>query len=605
MRTLVSIILAVLIITTLGMVTANEVGAVNPIAGFWHLNDNANDSSGNSNNGSLIGSTTTYINSMPNFGKAVMCAPDAGGNVGFVMIPDSPSLDITNELTIGAWVNLPNHSGSVSNIVGKTGPGVGQRSYMLAVVPESAPPGAPTPPTSTVGKAQFTIWYDDSTSPPIVSSLIGQTVLTPGKWYQLVGTYKFVADGTSQMRLYVNGKLDGTIDTARGPIMSGSGDVTIGRRAGKFDEIYIMNMASPIISVTADASLGNVPGYSESLTVPMAWETTNPTASGTYPTGFSIPSALTGGVKITAPLTVTRGSTTYDFKNWLVNYTPQMPPGNPVLNLVSVDGSKDVKAIYAPRLILSPLTPTVNPVGNQVTLRLITGVNQPNMNAMFTIERPPSTPTTHKILTASDGSAEFSYIGDTNGQDSIWAWIDYDGNGVYDPSPTARPSEISTINSKLSLSWVVNFLTSGGNLKDEKGKVVWTFSGTAGVLPEGGAVGVFDLFDKKTGYSYHLDSFTWLVFQGSETGSPSAVRNIARFRATGTCSNGILTTPAEIVVMLWDVDEPGNGFDKIAAVQTQPTVIPLIGSFPVPENMSFSQNWKTIQGGNIQIHNLN
>jgi len=153
-------------------------------------------------------------------------------------------------------------------------------------------------------------------------------------------------------------------------------------------------------------------------------------------------------------------------------------------------------------------------------------------------------------------------------------------------------------------------VTGGGNLKDGK-NVTWTFSGNAGLLLNGGAVGVFDLVDKANARTYHLDNFGWLTFSGPSADAPSALHNAVRFRASGTLTKGTETIPVSMVVMLQDNGEPGGGADNISAILvSKGGVTPsaaeaqLIGTVAsTPEFPSLThQVWKTIAGGNIQVH---
>lgn len=48
-------------------------------------------------------------------------------------------------------------------------------------------------------------------------------------WYYIVCTYRFVTDGTSEVRLYINGVNDGSTNTSIGPIVANSRDLNIGR----------------------------------------------------------------------------------------------------------------------------------------------------------------------------------------------------------------------------------------------------------------------------------------------------------------------------------------------------------------------------------------
>jgi len=56
------------------------------------------------------------------------------------------------------------------------------------------------------------------------------TVLAINTWYHLAMTYKFVTDGTSELRLFVNGAQEASSTSAVGPINQATVPVEIGRR---------------------------------------------------------------------------------------------------------------------------------------------------------------------------------------------------------------------------------------------------------------------------------------------------------------------------------------------------------------------------------------
>lgn len=201
-------------------------------------------------------------------------------------------------------------------------------------------------------------------------------------------------------------------------------------------------------------------------------------------------------------------------------------------------------------------------------------------------------------LTDGGGKATFEYQGNTAGRDIIWAYIDSNGNGVYD---SGEPRSSNTANKW----WVKNFVTGGGNFKGDK----MTFAGTVGVDPSGGAIGSFQITDHVSKETYNLDQFVVLIFSSESVGgttSPPASNNTARFRGRGT--RGSDGAAVELVIMIQDNAEPGAGFDKIAVELIRVSgfldVSGLIGSVAVPEDAASVLYWVTISGGNFQVHDL-
>lgn len=74
-------------------------------------------------------------------------------------------------------------------------------------------------------KANFEVAKDNST----VTSLLGTTDALAGTWRHYAGTYKFVTDGTSIMKVYLDGVPEGTTSTAVGPPNPNAVDLMIGK----------------------------------------------------------------------------------------------------------------------------------------------------------------------------------------------------------------------------------------------------------------------------------------------------------------------------------------------------------------------------------------
>ena len=143
------------------------------IVAWWPGEGNANDIV-DGNNGTIVGDVTFAPGMV---GQAFRL----DGATGYVEVPDSPSLDLSGQITLVAWID-PSALGG--RVVDKITAG-GSDGYLL---------------DTYGGKVRFII---DG------QSLSGATSLSTGAWTLIAGVY----DGT-QMRVYVNGSLDGTLNTS-------------------------------------------------------------------------------------------------------------------------------------------------------------------------------------------------------------------------------------------------------------------------------------------------------------------------------------------------------------------------------------------------------
>jgi hypothetical protein len=93
--------LATLGLTSATMAQVPNYVPANGLVGWWPFNGNANDESLNGNNGTVNGATLTN----DRFGNANSAFSFDGIN-DWIVVPDNNSLDITQELTLSAWINL-------------------------------------------------------------------------------------------------------------------------------------------------------------------------------------------------------------------------------------------------------------------------------------------------------------------------------------------------------------------------------------------------------------------------------------------------------------------------------------------------------------------
>ena len=206
-----AVLLAVVLVLTLGLVMAAPVGA-NPdpgLVGLWHFDTDANDSTANHNDGTLMGNaylTTGY------FGNAV----SLDGSGDYVTVADSASLDISGAITVEAWVNVSSYtSGKVYTIAGKWNDMDGNyRACLLALSTKEN--GSPLPKFYISSNGTN---FDSAVSPDSLSS---------GTWYHLAGTF----DG-DVLKIYVDGVEKGSKDTTLTSIVLNNQPLLIGGdRAG-------------------------------------------------------------------------------------------------------------------------------------------------------------------------------------------------------------------------------------------------------------------------------------------------------------------------------------------------------------------------------------
>ena len=205
--------------------------------GMWGFDEGpgntiAKDSSGYGNDGTINGDVT-YTSETPHkvVGEgAGKYALSFDGVNDYVDCGNAASLNITENLTVEAWVKQADN-GKENCIIKKASSFSSNHAYWL----ESGYP---------VGNGVlFTIMGG---SPPERSDASVMSGVTPGVWHHFVGTYQFVTDGTSIMKIYVDGVLKDTNSTARGPIYISNQEVRIGAGVeypfqGLIDEVRIYN----------------------------------------------------------------------------------------------------------------------------------------------------------------------------------------------------------------------------------------------------------------------------------------------------------------------------------------------------------------------------
>lgn len=193
------------------------------IVGMWLFDEGSGkitkDSSGNGDDGEINGAK--WVKGQFN------TALEFNGTTDAVVCPDNESLDITDAITVSAWIKTPQPTKNFQMIV-THGQAVWELRFNAA--------------TGTVHFcAQINgVWIDQT-------EYSTNTILTADTWYNVVGTF----DG-STIITWLNGEDDGHYDVS-GSMPLTDIAVNIGRRVeggdyfyiGAIDEVAIFNVALP------------------------------------------------------------------------------------------------------------------------------------------------------------------------------------------------------------------------------------------------------------------------------------------------------------------------------------------------------------------------
>ena len=205
--------------------TCNAVSGslVNGLVAYYPFCGNANDQSGNGLNGVVNGAILTS----DRFGNTNN-AYSFNGTSDFIKVLDNDLLDLTQNLTLSAWIS-PNSVVNEQAIIGK-GKIPSQTGYSLlhnVLIPEKTGISIQNQPI------------------PVSEAHINSSTLNLNTWYNLIGTYN-----GSQLKLYLNGALVNTISTSLQLMPNSLTDLFIGCELsgfrffnGKIDDVGVWNRA--------------------------------------------------------------------------------------------------------------------------------------------------------------------------------------------------------------------------------------------------------------------------------------------------------------------------------------------------------------------------
>lgn len=197
------------------------------LVAWYKFDGNAQDSSTNRNHGQAFGLTL----STNRFGRANAAYRFQGNSTSFVKVPHSASLNITNAITLTAWINFEMGGTIYPRIINKD-------SYDLATGPNYRNPR----------RLHFLM-----KNPAQTELYTPAEVMQAGRWHFVTATY----DG-SLVLVYVDGALLNATVVANA-MMANTRDVNIGRNTvntadnyqGLIDDVRIYNRALSAAEITA------------------------------------------------------------------------------------------------------------------------------------------------------------------------------------------------------------------------------------------------------------------------------------------------------------------------------------------------------------------
>ena len=223
----------------------------NGLVGWWPFNGNANDESGNGNHGTVNGAMLAN-DRLGNVNKAY----NFNGTSDFISIPDDNSLDLSNQFSIAAWINIPDYTNPQVQPNGS-----GAFDYNRTFVSKPRNQGwASNYELSTAPSSQVRIIGFGAANMSCCpnAGIIANTVPLLNTWHYVAVTY----NGFS-LNLYIDGVLDISsqavisLDNSSEPLYFGKAFTSVGQEnwyrwfKGKIDDIGIWNRALTQQEITA------------------------------------------------------------------------------------------------------------------------------------------------------------------------------------------------------------------------------------------------------------------------------------------------------------------------------------------------------------------
>jgi hypothetical protein len=221
------------------------------LVGYWPFNGNANDESGNGNNGVVDGATLTADRM-----GSIQSAYNLDGINDYITIPDSPSLRLSNA-TISTWISYTSTS-KMMLMVKHNLLNAYNANYAFEINEYTALKGPRVLGMYDNGNCNSYNW----------TNYHSNTDIGDNQWHHVVGTF-----GTDFLKIYIDGNFIGQIATPNTAMNSCSGsELLLGRGwngwpnwyNGKLDDLAIWNRVLTQQEIT---NLYNSTNTSECLTM--------------------------------------------------------------------------------------------------------------------------------------------------------------------------------------------------------------------------------------------------------------------------------------------------------------------------------------------------
>jgi len=205
------------------------------LVAYYPLNSNANDGSGNNNNGTAYNVTPTT----DRFGKA-NSAYYFDGVDSYIKVRDTTSLRLNNtDFTLNSWVQLDAYNSSYGSIImAKRGNGSGNGwNFGIAGYADL---------TNAVDADGIVTYSISGGNDPFAAGKV--KIDTTNKWHMLTTVY---SNSKQEVKIYVDGFLDTTTENMATPSSITTADLYIGADyvtsayfiKGKMDDLRIYNRA--------------------------------------------------------------------------------------------------------------------------------------------------------------------------------------------------------------------------------------------------------------------------------------------------------------------------------------------------------------------------
>lgn len=216
-------------------------------AGVWHLPDGTTltmkDSTGNANDGTGVNTPTATSGEID--GAVSLNGTNQSVNVG-----NGASLGITGAITVNAWIFMPSLPGSnVEWMIFTKDKDSGGRAYTFEMA------------NNFFGNGINTVAFYINGGANSNERVVATTDMSANTWYHVAATFT----PSTNLKIYVNGTLEGTTSTTDATIPTATANVVIGAReysgfenpfAGKIDEVRNANTDRTAAWIAADFAQG-------------------------------------------------------------------------------------------------------------------------------------------------------------------------------------------------------------------------------------------------------------------------------------------------------------------------------------------------------------